>query len=105
MVDAGCRIALATDSNPGTAMTTNPMRVLELGVFACGLSPPEALRAMTVGGAAALHAPGGYRGRLVAGEPFIATVLDLDHPDDLVYPLGAPPRGIELDLSGEGGAR
>jgi hypothetical protein len=33
---------------------------------------------------------------LAVGEPFVATLLDLGHADELFYQLGAPPRGCDV---------
>ncbi|MBL8094723.1 MAG: imidazolonepropionase [Anaerolineales bacterium] len=53
-LEAGCTLALATDYNPGTAPSENMQLVVALAVLRMGLSPTEALRAATLGGAAAL---------------------------------------------------
>ena len=52
--DAGLRVALATDFNPGTCYCENMQMMLALGVSAMGMSLDEALEAATLGGAAAL---------------------------------------------------
>ena len=54
LVDAGVTVALATDCNPGTSFTTSMGFVIALACREQGLSPREALRAATLGGAAAL---------------------------------------------------
>ena len=91
LVDAGARLALATDCNPGSAMSTNLVLAMQMAVLQAGLTPAEALRATTRIAAIALGEPAGWRGRIAIGEPFVATVLDLDGPDDLFYRLGQPP--------------
>lgn len=96
LVDAGARVAIATDCNPGSAMTTNLPLALQLAVLGARLTPMEALRGATRCAALALGEPGGYRGRLAVGEPFVATALDLPHIDGLFYQLGAPPRGSDV---------
>lgn len=92
LVDAGALVAVATDCNPGSAMTTNLPLAMQLAVLGGKLTAQESLRAATRGGALALASPGGYGGRLRVGEPFVATLLDVEHPDALFYELGAPPR-------------
>ena len=92
LVDAGALVAVATDCNPGSAMTTNLPLAMQLAVLGGKLTAQESLRAVTRGGALALDCPGGYGGRLQISEPFVATLLDVDHPDALFYELGAPPR-------------
>ena len=96
LVDAGALVAVATDCNPGSSMTTNLPLAMQLAVLGGRLSAQESLRAATRGGALALACPGGYDGRLRVGGPFVATLLELDHPDGLFYELGAPPRASFL---------
>jgi len=54
-VAAGATIALATDCNPGTSYTTSMPFCIALAVRDMHLTPAEALRAATAGGAAALR--------------------------------------------------
>jgi len=91
LVDAGARVAVATDCNPGSAMTTNLPLAMQLSVLMGRLTPPEALRAVTRNAALALGEPDGWRGRIAVGEPFCATSFDLQRPDELFYRLGLPP--------------
>jgi imidazolonepropionase len=92
IVDHGGLLAIATDCNPGSSMSTNLMLAAQLGVFGARLTPAEAFRAVTVGGALALARPSGYDGRLRVGGPFCATAFDVERADALFYELGAPPR-------------
>ncbi len=55
LLDAGCEIAIATDLNPGSAMTSNLALMTTLACSFYGLTPGEALRAVTVGAAKALR--------------------------------------------------
>lgn len=55
LLNAGARVALATDCNPGTSYTTSMPLCIALAVSRMGMSVPEALRAATTGGAAALR--------------------------------------------------
>lgn len=57
LLDAGVTVALATDCNPGTSYTTSMPFVVALGCRELGLTPTEAVRAATLGGAAALRDP------------------------------------------------
>jgi imidazolonepropionase len=54
LLDAGVRIALATDCNPGSSYTSSMPLCIALAVREMGLSPAEAVRAATLGGAQAL---------------------------------------------------
>jgi imidazolonepropionase len=65
LADAGVPLALATNVNPGSAMSETPALTLGLGCAALGLTPAEALVAFTAGGARALRLPG--VGRLAPG--------------------------------------
>jgi imidazolonepropionase len=55
LLDAGVTVALATDCNPGSSFTTSMPFCIALAVREMGMTPREALRAATAGGAAALR--------------------------------------------------
>lgn len=55
LLDAGCEIAIATDFNPGSAMTQDLALMTTLGCAIYQLTPGEALRSITVGAAKALR--------------------------------------------------
>jgi imidazolonepropionase len=65
LLQAGVPIALATNLNPGSAMSENVGLTLSLGCVKLGLSPAEALVAFTAGGARSLRRAD--LGRLAAG--------------------------------------
>lgn len=96
MVDAGALLAVATDCNPGSAMTCNLTLAMQMAVLGGRLTPPEALRAVTRGGALALGEPAGYTGRIAVSLPFVASVFDVDGPDGLFYQLGQPPKSSAI---------
>jgi imidazolonepropionase len=77
LLDAGCRVALATDCNPGTSYTTSMPFCVALAVRETGMSVDEAVRAATLGGAWALCRDD--VGRLSPGAR--GDVLVLDAPD------------------------
>ena len=66
LIDRGVPLALGTDFNPGTSPTPNLQLVLSLGVLRMGLSPAEALAAVTVNAAHALRL-GGTHGTIEPG--------------------------------------
>jgi imidazolonepropionase len=68
LLDAGATVALATDFNPGSSPTPALPIVMTAACSQMGMSPAEALRAATAGGAAALELRDG-RGRLEKGAP------------------------------------
>lgn len=55
LLDAGVTVALATDCNPGSSYTSSMAFCVALAVREMGLSPWEAVRAATAGGARALR--------------------------------------------------
>jgi imidazolonepropionase len=54
LIEAGCAVAIATDCNPGSAMSENMQLAITLAVIGMQMSPTEALTAATLNGAAAL---------------------------------------------------
>ncbi|MDP3714651.1 MAG: imidazolonepropionase [Mycobacteriales bacterium] len=85
LLDAGVTVALATDCNPGTSFTTSMPFVVALACRELGMTPLEALRAATLGGAAALRSDAGH---LRVGAPADLVVLDAPSPTWLAYRPG-----------------
>ncbi len=50
-IDAGCKVALSTDFNPGTTPTKSLPLMMTIACIKMGFSPAEALWAVTMGGA------------------------------------------------------
>lgn len=100
LTDAGVRVALATDCNPGTCFTSSMPFVIALAVREMGLTPMEALNAATSGGAAALRR--GDIGHLGVGATARLTVLDAPSYQHLAYRPGVPIARL-LDDSGSRG--
>ena len=90
LIDAGARVALATDANPGSAPCLSLPTTMHLACSQMGLSCAEALQAATSGGAAVLGLDDEV-GRLAVG--FKADVVLIDNPDwrALIAQLGAEP--------------
>lgn len=84
-LEEGCEIALATDFNPGSAMTQNLGLMVHLGCTLYKLTPGEALRAVTLGGADALERED--IGRIREGQTADLTLLDV--PDYTYIPYHA----------------
>lgn len=88
LLDARAAVALACDCNPGSSYTTSMAFCIAIAVRDMGMTPAEALRATTLGGAAALrrddvgHLRVGARGDLV--------VLDAPTYVHLAYRPGVP---------------
>ena len=89
-VDAGCAVALSTDCNPGSSLTTNLLGVATLAVFGMGLMPQEALWAVTLNAAYALREEGSL-GSLAPGKRADLCVWDVPSPLHLFYPYGENP--------------
>jgi len=88
VIDAGATVAIATNCNPGSSNTTSMSFCIALAVRDLGMTPDEALRAATVGGATALRRTD--VGRLSPGAGADAVVLDAPTPAHLVYRPGVP---------------
>ena len=88
LLDAGVTVALATDCNPGSSYTSSMPFCIALAVREMRLTPAEAIRAATVGGARALRRDD--VGHLRVGAR--ADVVLLDGPSHLylAYRPGVP---------------
>jgi imidazolonepropionase len=88
LVDAGVTVALASDCNPGSSYTSSVPLCIALAVREMGLTPYEALRAATLGGAAALCRDD--IGRLTVGARADIVLLDAPTYVHLAYRPGVP---------------
>lgn len=88
LLDAGVRVALATDTNPGSSYTTSMPFCIALAVRDLRMSPSEALWAATAGGAAALRRDD--VGALAIGRRADLVVLDAPSYRHLAYRPGVP---------------
>jgi imidazolonepropionase len=88
LVDAGVRVALATDCNPGSSYTTSMPLCIALAVREMGLTPAEALWSATAGGALALRRDD--IGRLGVGARADLAILDAPSYVHLAYRPGVP---------------
>ncbi len=87
MIEAGVRIALATDFNPGTCFSHSMQYVLQLASLLYGLSPEEALTAATLHAAAAIDMEHKV-GSLERGKQMDCLIFDVPHYGYLFYNLG-----------------
>lgn len=85
--DAGLRVALATDFNPGTCYCENMQMMLALAVSAMGMSLDDALEAATLGGATALGMADEV-GSLAPGKRCDLIVLNRPDERELAYHFG-----------------
>ena len=88
LLDAGVRVALASDCNPGSSYTSSIPLCLALAVREMGMTPAEAVHAATATGAAALDRED--VGALVPGRRADLVVLDAPSHVHLAYRPGVP---------------
>ncbi len=86
LLEAGCEVALASDFNPGSSMTQDLGLVMNLACTMYGLTPGEALRGVTVGGAKALDRED--IGRLEPGARADVTLFDAPTYRYIPYHVG-----------------
>ena len=87
-IDAGVRVAIASNCNPGSSYTTSISFCIALAVRDMGMTIDEAIAAVTTGGAAALGRTD--VGRLAPGGPAHLTILDAPSRHHLAYRPGVP---------------
>ncbi|WP_037255479.1 imidazolonepropionase [Roseobacter sp. SK209-2-6] len=87
--EAGVPMALATDSNPGSAPMTSLLLTMNMGCTLFRMTPEEALRGVTAHAAQAL----GLKdcGRIAAGQRADLAVWNAEHPAELAYRIGFNP--------------
>ncbi len=88
LIDAGVRVAIASDCNPGSCFTSSMPFCVALAVREMRMSPAEAVHAATAGGAAALDRDD--VGVLAVGRRADLTVLDAPSHIHLAYRPGVP---------------
>ena len=87
-IDAGVKVALASNCNPGSSYSTSISLCIALGVRDMGMTIEEAVAAATIGGARALRRDD--VGRLSPGAAGHAIVLDAPSYHHLAYRPGVP---------------
>jgi imidazolonepropionase len=88
LLDAGVRVALASDCNPGSCYTSSLPLCIALAVREMGMSPAEAVHAATYVGALALDRDD--VGALVPGRRADFSVIDAPSHVHLAYRPGVP---------------
>jgi imidazolonepropionase len=88
LLDAGVTVALATDCNPGTCYSSSMSICIALAVREMRMTPAEAVRAATAGGAAALRRAD--VGHLGVGARADLSVLEAPSYRHLAYRPGVP---------------
>ena len=87
-IDAGVKVAMASNCNPGSSYTTSISFCIAMAVRDMGMTIDEAVAAVTVGGAVALGRTD--VGRLTNGSPAHVTILDAPSRHHLAYRPGVP---------------
>jgi len=88
LLDAGVHVALASDCNPGSCFTSSMPFCVALAVREMGMTPLEAVRAATLGGAQALGRDD--VGTIAVGQRADLVVLDAPSHVHLAYRPGVP---------------
>ncbi len=87
MIDQGCAVALATDFNPGSCFSHSIPLLMALGTLKMGLTPEEALTAITLNGAAAVDRADRV-GSLEVGKQGDVVILEFPSYRFMPYHLG-----------------
>ena len=87
-IDAGVRVAIASNCNPGSSYTTSLLFCMALAVRDMNMTVDEAVAAVTIGGAGALGRTD--VGRLSPGGPAHVTILDAPSRHHIAYRPGVP---------------
>lgn len=82
-------MALATDCNPGSSPLTSLLLTMNMGCTLFGLTPQEALAAVTRHAATALGLTDS--GSIMAGKRADLAIWDVAHPAELAYRIGFNP--------------
>ena len=88
LIEAGAKVALATDCNPGSSFTSNMPFCIAIAVRDMHMTPAEALYAATVGGAQALRRTD--VGQLTVGSRADLVALNAPSYIHLAYRPGVP---------------
>ncbi|MGW8484472.1 imidazolonepropionase [Microbacterium sp. NPDC055903] len=88
LIDAGVSVAIACDTNPGSSFTSSMPFCIAVAVRDMGMTPAEAVRAATLGGAMALRRDD--IGRIVEGARADLVLLDAPTLVHLAYRPGVP---------------
>ncbi|WP_434802226.1 imidazolonepropionase [Paracoccus sediminicola] len=87
--NAGVRMAVATDSNPGSAPMSSLLLAMNMSATLFRMTPEETLRGATANAAAALGL--NDRGRIAKGLRADLAIWDAETPAELTYRIGDAP--------------
>ena len=88
--DAGVRLAVATDGNPGSSPLFSILTAMNMACTLFGLTPEESLAGVTRNAAKALGL-GEDRGTVAVGKRADLAVWKAEHPSELAYRIGFNP--------------
>ncbi len=88
--EAGVRIAIATDCNPGTSPLTSLLTAMNMACTLFRLTPHEALAGATINAAHALGLQTSV-GSLEVGKNADFALWEIERPADLAYSIGFNP--------------
>lgn len=91
LIDEGIAVALATDSNPGSCTTLSLPFIMNLAVTQMGMTPAEALTAVTLHGAAALGIADRVGSIEVGKEADLIVTKPMRHFREIPYRLAQNP--------------
>jgi imidazolonepropionase len=94
-IDAGIPVTLATDLNPGTSPTLSLPLVMSIACLEMGLTPTEALTAVTINAAHALGL-GAEIGSIEPGKQADMVIWAVPTVEQLPYWLGARPARVVI---------
>lgn len=92
LLDAGARVAISTDFNPGTCMTLNLPAVMTIAALYLGMTRAELFAAVTFNAARALGLSE-RKGTLEPGTDADFTILPFARFEEMYYRFGWPPSG------------
>ena len=87
MMNAGIRVAIATDYNPGSSPTENLQAVMTFACFGMKLTPEEIIKGMTLNGAYAIGKQNEI-GSLEKGKKADMVLFNSGNPEYIVYHYG-----------------
>jgi len=94
LLDAGARVALSTDFNPGTCMTLSLPSVMTIAALYLGMTRAELFGAVTFNAAAALGLENS-KGTLAAGMDGDFIVLPFSKFEEMYYRFASPMKGLK----------
>jgi len=96
-IDEGCRVAVATDFNPGSSMCYNLQAMMALSAVYLRMTPEEILRAVTLNPAYSLGLEDEFLWR--EGTPARVNIWKVNTLEEIIYPWGG--NNVRYTIIGE----